>query len=271
MSRSLLLIGTGLVGGSFALAARANGLFDRVVGVDRDAGALAEALRLGVVDETADSLPGDCDAACVAVPVGGIAVRVREAARRAPLVFDVGSVKQPILDALAPPPGHYVPCHPLAGSERSGVAAADATLFRGRAVALTPVAATNAAAIASVRGYWERLGARVVVESPGMHDDRVAMLSHLPHLLAFAFLETAGRGHALESLGEGFRDFTRIGAADGAMWADILHANGANVRRHLEAVIASLRGFAATEDRSALRRRIEAAASVRRGLDAPAS
>ena len=268
-SKSLLLIGTGLIGGSFALAAKRKGIFDRVIGMDRNAQALEQALALGVVDATAESddVPG-CTAACVAVPVGSIAACVRQAAAQAPLVFDVGSVKRPIIDALVPVPAHFVPCHPIAGSERAGPNAADAALFRGRTVALTPTADTDAAAVATVRGYWEAIGARVVVENPAAHDDRLALLSHLPHLVAFAFMEVAGKAEFLHDAGSGFRDFTRIAAADAAVWADILHSNAPRVQRYLEQFIDALRDFAAESDGETLRQRIAAVADIKRTLDA---
>lgn len=279
---SLLLIGTGLVGGSFALAARAAGLFDRVVGMDRDPEALREALALGVVDavlegaveealtEGAARQPGPFDAACVAVPVGDVAACVRAAAPRAEVVFDVGSVKSAIVDALASPPANYVPCHPVAGSERAGPAAARANLFQDRVVALTPVPNTDAAAARTVRGYWERFGARVVVETPAAHDRRLALLSHLPHLVAFAFMEVAGRADSLAGAGAGFGDFTRIAAADARIWADILSSNAGNVRPYLDDLLATLRSFAASAEAGAgdLRQRIAAAAEVRRAVDA---
>ena len=267
--RSLLLIGTGLVGGSFALAAKAAGLFDRVVGMDRDPDALRQAVALGVVDQSAYSMP-DCDAACVAVPVGDIAACVRAAASHAEVVFDVGSVKQAVLDALQPPPANYVPCHPIAGSERAGPAAARADLFRQQVVSLTPTADTAAAATATVRGYWEQLGARVVVEAAADHDRRFALLSHLPHLVAFAFMEVAGRAGSLAGAGAGFRDFTRIAAADARIWADILHSNASGVRPYLDDLIDALQSLAkAAEDGGeALGRRLAAAAAVKRALAA---
>lgn len=283
---SLLLIGTGLVGGSFALAAKAAGLFDRVVGMDRDPAALREALALGIVDtvlegavaealaEGAAGPPGRFDAACVAVPVGDVAACVRAAAPRAEVVFDVGSVKGAIVDALAPPPANYVPCHPVAGSERAGPAAARAGLFKDRVVALTPVPNTDAGAARTVRGYWERLGARVLEEAPAAHDRRLALLSHLPHLVAFAFMEVAGRGDTLTGAGAGFRDFTRIAAADAGVWGDILSSNAGNVRPYLDDLLETLRSFAASAEAGVgagngdLRRRIAAAARVRRALDA---
>lgn len=283
---SLLLIGTGLVGGSFALAAKAAGLFDRVVGMDRDPATLREALALGIVDtvlegavaealaEGAAGSPGRFNAACVAVPVGDVAACVRAAAPRAEVVFDVGSVKGAIVDALAPPPANYVPCHPVAGSERAGPAAARADLFKDRMVALTPAPNTDAGAARTVRGYWERLGARVLEEAPAAHDQRLALLSHLPHLVAFAFMEVAGRADTLTGAGAGFRDFTRIAAADARVWGDILSSNADNVRPYLDDLLATLRSFAASAEADAgagngdLRQRIAAAAEVRRALDA---
>lgn len=268
-SRSLLLIGTGLVGGSFALAAKAAGIFDHVVGMDRDPEALRQAVALGVVDEGAVAA-ARCEAACVAVPVADIAACVRAVAPHAGVVFDVGSVKRTVVDALGEPPANYVPCHPIAGSERAGPAAARADLFRGRTVALTPVAGTGATALATVRGYWQQLGAEVVVEPPAVHDERLALLSHLPHLVAFAFVEVADRGGTLAGAGTGLRDFSRIAAADARVWADILHANAAGVRPYLDELIDTLRSLAEAAEAGdgTLRRRLAAAAEARRALDA---
>ena len=278
-SRSLLLIGTGLVGGSFALAAKAAGLFARVVGMDRNPESLRQAAALGVVDSVVEGDVGaaavaaaKCEAACVAVPVGDIAGCVRAVAPHVGVVFDVGSVKQAVVDALGDPPANYVPCHPIAGSERAGPAAARADLFRGRAVSLTPVAATAKSATATVRHYWEQLGAEVVVESPAGHDERLALLSHLPHLVAFAFMEVAGRSGSLAGAGAGFRDFSRIAAADARVWADILHGNAAAVRPYLDDLIDALQSLAAAAEAgdATLRERLAAAAEARRTVDTPA-
>ena len=272
---ALLLVGTGLIGGSFALAAKANGLFDRIVGVDRNTDALREALRLGVIDAIDDGLNTRRDsfaAACIAVPVGSIAACVSEVAGRVPTVFDVGSVKSPIIDALQPPPAHYVPCHPIAGSEQSGAGAARADLFEGRLIVLTPGAATDAAATARVKGYWQAVGGRVGVESATDHDRRFALLSHLPHLVAFAFMEVVGGAGSPQGGGGGFRDFTRIAAADADVWADILHANAPHVVDYLNDLAASLRDMAHAVQGGgdALRDRIAAAAQAKRAIDANA-
>ena len=268
MSATLLLIGTGFVGGSFARAAKARGLFDRVLGMDRDPRTLAEAVQLGIVDAPAESFVGHA-AVCVAVPVGGIAERVREAVVGGAPVFDVGSVKEAVVDALRPVPANFVPCHPIAGSERHGPAAARADLFENRVAILTPVAATDPAAVSTVRGYWEALGARVVVESPAAHDERFAVVSHLPHLLAFAFMDVASRAVPLDVAGDGFRDFVRIAGSDPDVWVDILRANASRVRPRLEEVIRELRAYSAILDldRSALRERIGNVVQAQRSFD----
>ena len=266
--KTLLLVGTGMVGGSFALAAKASGLFERVIGVDRNPDALREAQALGIVDECSDSLVA-CDAACIAVPVGAIAAAVAEAAKLCAFVFDVGSVKRPIVDALSPLPPNFVPCHPIAGSEQAGPKAARADLFQGHTVAMTPAAETDANALATVRGYWQALGAEVIVETPAAHDERMALVSHLPHLVAFAFMEVAGAAKSLDGVGGGFRDFTRIAGADADMWADILRENAPQVQHHLDALMEALRGFSAAAhgENGALRARIAAAAAVKRSMD----
>ena len=267
---SLLLIGTGLVGGSFAKAAKSRAVFDRVVGVDRDALALGRALELGLIDEAADGPCSDCDAVCVAVPVAAIAGHVRDAAARcrAP-VFDVGSVKGPVIDALDPPPANFVPCHPVAGSEQQGPAAARADLFENQTVVMTPVAETDDGAVNAVRGYWEAVGARVSVQTPASHDECFALVSHLPHLVAFAFMDVAARTGPLDGAGNGFRDFVRIAGADVDIWSDILHANAGRIRPRLDDLVETLHRFrAAMEDGGEpLRRVIASAVEAKRAFD----
>ena len=267
---TLLLVGTGLVGGSFALAAKAHGVFSRVVGTDRRPEVLDEALELGIIDELAGNAgESRFDAACVAVPLAGIAPCVRTASARANVVFDVGSVKGPVIDALETAPENYVPCHPIAGSERHGPAAADAALFRNRTVVMTPTAATAAWAVAEVRRLWENIGADVETQAPGEHDRRFALLSHLPHLVALAFMDVVGRAGSSAGAGSGFRDFTRIAAGDAEVWHDILHANAGPIRRYLDELIDDLRtlGEAAAQGGPALHRRIENASRLRRAFD----
>ena len=270
-SATLLLVGTGLVGGSFALAAKAHGVFSRVVGTDRRAEALDEALELGIIDDRAsDAAEGRFDAACVAVPLAGIAPCVRDASRIATVVFDVGSVKAPVIDAFETPPENYVPCHPIAGSERHGPAAADAALFHNRSVVMTPTATTAPWAVAEVRRFWEAVGALVEAQTPDQHDQRFALLSHLPHLVAVAFMDVVGRAGSAAGGGSGFRDFTRIAAGDAEVWHDILHGNAAHIGRYLDELIDDLRslGDATTKGGPALHRRIESASRLRRAFEA---
>ena len=268
---TLLLVGTGLIGGSFALAAKAHGVFSRVVGTDRRTEALDAALELGIIDDRAsDADESRFDAACIAVPLGGIASCVREASGIATVVFDVGSVKGSVIDALETPPENYVPCHPIAGSERHGPAAADAGLFSKRTVVMTPTATTAPWAVEEVRRFWEAVGADVETHTADQHDQRFALLSHLPHLVAVAFMDVVGRAGSFAGAGSGFRDFTRIAAGDAEVWHDILHSNAGHVRRYLDELIDDLRtlGDAAEKGGPSLHRRIEGASRLRRAFDA---
>ena len=273
MSRSLLLVGTGLIGGSFALAARAEGLFDRVLGVDASSAAIREALARGVIDAEAPPAPEGVAGVCVAVPVAAIAKMVRYADTVAPgvPVFDVGSVKKPILEALEPEtPASFVPCHPIAGSERQGPAAADGAMFRGARVVITPGEATDSEALATVQRWWQAVGAETVTEDAAVHDDLLAVTSHVPHLLAFALMRLADDAGALDHIGGGFRDFTRIAAADADVWSQILAANTTAVTRRLGELSERLAELAnaTRNDPDALRATIAAASRIRRGLDA---
>ena len=274
MSGSLLLVGTGLIGGSFALAARRAGLFDRVLGMDASPEAVSEALAHGVIDAEATETPDDVAAVCVAVPVGAIADCVARACAQAPGVpiFDVGSVKAPVLDALSPVPPSFVPCHPIAGSERQGAGAANGTLFRGCRVVLTPTEATDAVAVATVQEWWQAVGAETVVEDAALHDDLLAVTSHVPHLLAFALMRLAADADALGHVGGGFRDFTRIAGADADVWSQILGANAQVVSRRLDEFSEHLAGLAeaARNDPRALHAAIAEVSRIRRGLDADA-
>lgn len=224
----LAVVGTGLMGGSFALAARQRGLFDEVIGVEPDPGRAQQALALGLVDRTAQTVPDDADAVLLAGPGRSIAPWVLRLAEHPGILFDVGSVKGAILDEIratagALPP-RLVPCHPLAGSEKNGPEAARADLFLQADVLVTPVAGTDPDARARVEGWWRALGARVVSMDAAEHDATLAVTSHLPHLLAVAYLQQVG-DEQLRYAATGFRDFTRIGAADTHVWSAIFRLN----------------------------------------------
>ena len=267
---ALLLVGTGLIGGSFALAARRHGLFDRIDGIDVDARALADARAQGVVD--AAGAPVTPDAVCVATPASRIAPCIAEMAARFPeaVLFDVGSVKSTVVDALRARgrlTSRYVPCHPVVGSERSGPSAARADLFDGRSVVVTPVAETDPGTTARVSGWWRAVGAAVTEQAPEVHDRILAVTSHLPHLLAFALMDVLCEfddDTLRATVGGGFRDFTRIAGADPDIWSDILYENREAVLAWAGKLVERL---VIDEDRDALRQRLATARERRRRLD----
>ena len=261
----LAVVGTGLIGASFAKAARSCGLSDDIAGLDTNAENAAAALRLGLIDRVVDAVPGDAAAVLLAVPVDGIADWVGRLADHPGALFDAGSVKAPIIESLrardgALPP-RYVPCHPIAGSERSGPEAADADLFAGRPAVLTPVPETDPAAIDQVRALWRGVGADAQRMTAADHDRTLAVTSHLPHLLAFAYLDRVEAVH-LAHTGGGFDDFTRIGTAAPELWASILGLNRGPLIEALAAFKDSLGRFEralANDDREALQAFIDAA------------
>ena len=268
--RVLLLVGTGLIGGSFALAARANGLFDHVVGIDSNAEALATARALGIVEGPDASF--DPTAICVATPVGRIAECVEDAAARYPgmPIFDVGSVKAAVVDTLRAGggvPPNFVPCHPIAGSETGGARAARADLFQRRSVIVTPVDETDPDTVATVESFWRAINAVVTTQDPRTHDRIIAATSHLPHLVAFALMEVldaTGDKSVSAYIGDGFRDLSRIAASDPVVWSDILRANREATLRLARQLGERL---SIDEDREALARRIAKARDMRIGLD----
>lgn len=234
----LVLVGAGLIGGSFSLALRRAAAVGTVVGVGRTAASMAEARRLGIVDEVADDFSCAADATLVmlAMPVG----QTREVLRRlAPklgsntVVTDAGSTKSDVvataLAELGAAMPRFVPGHPVAGTEHSGPKAAFAELFEGRKVVLTPIEQTETGALALVRDAWRACGAQVHELTPDVHDQILATVSHLPHLLAFALVDhVASEAHAEQLFSYaagGFRDFTRIASSHPEMWRDICLAN----------------------------------------------
>jgi 3-phosphoshikimate 1-carboxyvinyltransferase len=253
--RRLVVIGTGLVGGSVAAAARGAGFTERVVGVDADPAALEAGLGAGLLDAT--GLPEDLgpdDLVVLAVPTlavpGALEELVDDAGVLAggAVVTDTASVKGTVVAALQglPPAARarFVPGHPIAGSERSGIGAARPDLFRGHRVLLTPEPGTAPEAVARVEGLWRAAGAEVLRMDVAEHDRILAMTSHLPHLLAFALVDTLGAQREHEEIfrhaAGGFRDFTRIASSDPVMWRDVFAANGPAVLSILDRFVADL-------------------------------
>jgi len=258
----LVVVGVGLIGGSFALALREAGCVDTVVGVGRSRSNLETARELGIADRVATldedwaAETADADLVLLAAPVAQYpALFAAIAGRLGPrtIVTDAGSTKQDVIAAaratLGGALGRFVPGHPIAGTEHSGAAAAFATLFRERNVVLTPLAETEAAATSRVAALWEACGGRVRQLEPAAHDRVFAAVSHLPHLLAFGLVESfAARDDAddiFRFAASGFRDFTRIAASSPEMWRDISLANRDALLAELAAYRAQLERLAA--------------------------
>jgi prephenate dehydrogenase len=255
--RQLGLIGCGLMGGSFALALRHAGLVDQVVGFSPSASTVNKALQLGVIDRSASS-PAQAaqgsDLVLVAVPVAATQAVLQEIATTLEadsLIMDVGSTKCDVVhaaqSALKDKFACFVPAHPIAGKEHAGVEHADAQLYQQRQVILTPTGETPLARIKLATQIWQALGSQVSHMSPEAHDAAFAAVSHLPHVLAFAFMNSISQqaqGQTfLELAGPGFRDFTRIAAGDPKIWRDILLANRDEVLRQSQLFQEQLRQF----------------------------
>ena len=232
--RRLTVVGVGLLGGSVARAARTRSLAREIVAVGRSGPGLAQARAAGVIDVATEDLAAgvsEADFVVLCAPVGALPGLIGAAwPHLAPgaVLTDVGSVKLETVraaDACLPREGvGFVGAHPMAGSERSGFGASDADLFEGRLVLLTPSARSSDHAVARVSVFWERLGGHVRLIGAEAHDRAVAVVSHLPHLAAYA-LAGAANGEALGLAGRGFGDMTRIAASAEGLWTDIFRSN----------------------------------------------
>ncbi|HEY5310633.1 MAG TPA: prephenate dehydrogenase/arogenate dehydrogenase family protein [Casimicrobiaceae bacterium] len=261
----LVVVGVGLIGGSCALALRHAGVVGQIVGVGRTQANLDDALRLGVIDRarlleddwTAEL--HDADIVLVAAPVAQYAdlfALIAPAIGIATIVTDAGSTKQDVIAtacaAFGPRMATFVPAHPIAGTAHSGAAAALPGLYDGHIVIVTPLPETDAVALARVTALWQACGARVATLDAARHDRIYAAVSHLPHLLAFAYVaELAARPDAAQLLahgGGGFRDFTRIAGGSPEMWRDIALANRGALQAELRAYRAALDELAGALD-----------------------
>jgi len=278
-ARTVAVVGVGLIGGSFALAARRAGCASTVIGVGRSRPSLDRAKALGVIDRDASlaEAAASADILFLAMPVGATgAVLQGLAPHLAPhaVVTDAGSTKQDVVDAaraaLGPRFARFVPGHPIAGAEHSGVDAARAELFAGKRTVLTPVAETDPQACETVRALWRACGAEVHEMTPQTHDEVFAAVSHLPHLLAFALVHDVASHDAAELLfdyaASGFRDFTRIASSHPEMWRDICLANSTALLAELarfESVLGEVRRLLAARDAAGLERLFDGARRAR--------
>ncbi len=241
MLNKLVIIGVGLIGGSFALALRNAGLVKHIVGVGRSQQNMQCAVMYGVIDEIAVDMASalyQADLVFLAMPVGQTAhvmERIAPHLQANTIITDAGSTKQDVIAAARyhlPMQNrhHFVPGHPIAGTEQSGAQAAQADLYRNKHVILTPLPETSIDAVARVRQIWQACGAQVSLMPANEHDQVLAATSHLPHILAFAMMNhlhhsTSNPENLLRFAGSGFRDFTRIASSSPEMWRDICLAN----------------------------------------------
>ncbi len=257
MFQQLGVIGCGLMGGSFALALKRAGLVQRVVGYSKSPSTVELARRLGVIDIAAESAllaVSGSDIVLISVPVAASDATfkaIRHMVEPDTLFMDVGSTKRDVVDVarrvLRERIGSFVPAHPIAGKEVAGVEHADALLYQGKQVILTPLAQTDPVMVQKATDVWAAIGCQVLRMTPENHDAAFAAVSHLPHLLAFAYFnavisQPAGR-EFLSLAGPGFRDFTRIAAGDPTVWRDILMSNREEVLKQSQRLRHALDAF----------------------------
>jgi cyclohexadieny/prephenate dehydrogenase len=238
--KRVALIGFGLIGGSIARASRLQGLAGEIVTTARSAKTRARVAELGIVDRVVESnaqAVEDADLVILCIPVGAcgaVAAEIAPHLKAGAIVSDVGSVKGAVVRDMAPhlPAGvHFIPAHPVAGTEHSGPDSGFAELFIDRWCILTPPEGSDAAAVERLRAFWAGLGAKVEIMTPDHHDMVLAITSHLPHLIAYTIVGTADElegvteSEVLKFSAGGFRDFTRIAASDPTMWRDVFLSN----------------------------------------------
>jgi prephenate dehydrogenase len=280
MFEQLGLIGCGLMGGSFALALKRAKLVKRVVGYSKSPSTTERARQLGVIDVAAPSAllaVSGADIVLLAVPVAASEATfkaIRHGIASETLVMDVGSTKGDVIEAarngLQRQFANFVPAHPIAGKELSGIEHAEASLFSGRQVVLTPVKTTLRSNVQRASQVWSGIGAHVVTMTHEEHDAAFAAVSHLPHLLAFAYtnaIASQPQGDRFLSLaGPGFRDFSRIAASDPVMWRDVLLANREQVLKQSQAfrkALDDLEALMTAGDLQALEQSIATASKTR--------
>lgn len=274
------------MGGSFALALKQAGLVKRVIGYSKSPFTTDKAKKLGVINEAAESallaISGS-DIVLIAVPVAATEATfraIRHMVEPGLLVMDVGSTKRNVVEAaqrtLRERMVSFVPAHPIAGKEAGGIEQADGSLYQGRQVILTPVEQTDPALVQKATDVWSAIGGRVLHMTPENHDAAFAAVSHLPHLLAFAYFGSVikqNNGQDFLALaGPGFRDFTRIVASDPIVWRDILLANREELHKAAQQFrdsLDALEQFVQTGNTQALEESIRAVSQARAGWQAP--
>lgn len=280
MINKLVIFGVGLIGGSLALALREANYCQQIVGCGRSAESLQKAVDLGVIDSYSldpQMAVHDADIVLLAVPMGAMQAvleQIKDALPKNCILTDAGSTKGSIVEQVRAVMGasytQFVPGHPVAGREKSGVEAAVVDLYQGRRVILTPTQNTNPQALDAVAAMWEVTGALVEQMPVAMHDQVLAATSHLPHVLAFSLVDTLlnmpQQEDILRYAAGGFRDFTRIASSDPVMWRDICLYNGNAILAMIQALQTNLGEFAdliREQDGEALHQRMSKAKQAR--------
>jgi prephenate dehydrogenase len=277
------IIGVGLIGGSLAAAMKARQLCPHIVGIGRSQATLDAALALGLVDSVSTDMAAvaGCDLTVLCAPVAqthSVLAAIEPFLAHNALITDAGSTKQDVVAAAKAVFGeahtgriaHFVPAHPIAGKAQHGPAAADAALYIGKRVVITPIAETHPEAVDRIHALWQAVGADVSRMSPLRHDTVFSAVSHLPHLLAYALVAQIAHSEdahiKLDYAGAGFRDFTRIAASSPEMWRDIFAANKTALLKDLrvyQAMLGHIETQLITENFVGLEKLLSKAASVR--------
>jgi len=267
-------VGTGLIGGSLALAIRKRRLVDEVVGVSRRRKSIRDAKRMGAIDRGSQDLNiiRGCDAVILAMPVETIikiAPVISQLVSKDCLVTDVGSTKVEIVKILSKIFPNFIGSHPLAGSEKSGILQAQEDLFENSLCILTPTAATSTLVLRKIKALWQRLGAQAVLLTPKSHDKILSFVSHLPHVSAFALMRTVPKNY-LRFAANGLKDTTRIALSESELWVQIFLTNSRNLVKaieSLEAQLSQIKGALRSKDRKRLKTILEKARKKRESLE----
>lgn len=242
----ICIIGVGLIGGSFALGIKKSEPLSSIVAYDKSENNLQKAQELGVIDSYSMDIAQalfEVDMVLIATPVNSfqsVLEMIKPHINEKLIISDVGSTKGSVIatakQVFGTMPPRFIPAHPIAGKEQNGVVAADADLFNGRAVILTPAENVSTQALEIVRECWELIGAKVEIMSDKAHDDLLAMTSHLPHMLAFSLMDYLmdSDSNALNYAAGGFKDFSRIASSDASMWRDICINNPNQIVKHIK-------------------------------------
>jgi len=256
MMNRICIIGVGLIGGSFAAGLKQSNQVHTIVGYGRNEANLIKAQELMVIDEYSLDISEalkDVDLVLIATPVNSfkaILEMIKPYITEQVIVTDVGSTKASVINIAKQVFGHmpknFIPAHPIAGKEQSGVEAAQADLFNNKRVIITPEDNSNALSVSAVSALWQGVGAKVEVMDADKHDDLLAMTSHLPHMLAFSLMDylMSSNPDACHYAAGGFKDFSRIASSDAVMWRDICINNPDQIIKHIEGYQESLSSIA---------------------------